>query len=99
VLAAGGLGFVCGCLCSAWALGHSKVAPFFALSSLLLVGAAGVNLALYVRAIYFHASESIAMPAAQKLATFGLVCWIVAGLRAAQSVGGRPHELSESPRP
>jgi hypothetical protein len=85
VLTAGGLGLLCGCICSAWALSHYKRAPLFALSSLLLVGGATVNLALYIRAIYFTASESIVMPAAQKLATAGLVCWIVAGLSAAQT--------------
>jgi hypothetical protein len=90
VLTAGGLGFVCGCICSAWALSHYKVAPTFALSSLLLVGAAAVNLALYVRAIYFEASETIVMPAAQKLATLGLVCWIVAGLAVVRLSANRP---------
>jgi hypothetical protein len=94
VLTSGGLGFVCGCICSAWALSHYKVAPVFALSSLVLVGAAAVNLVLYVRAIYFHASESIAMPLAQKVATLGLLCWVVAGLGAAQSVRPAPGALS-----
>jgi hypothetical protein len=84
VLTAGGLGFVCGCICSAWALSHYRATRVWALSSLVLVGAAGVNLVLYVRAIYFQPSETIVMPAAQKLATISLVCWVVAGLAAAR---------------
>ena len=54
--------------------------------------------ALYVRAIYFHASETIAMPTAQKLATAGLVCWIVAGLRAARPGGESHRGLGELPQ-
>jgi hypothetical protein len=85
VLTAGGLGFACACICSAHALARYRALPIFAASSLLLLGAAGLNLALYVRAIYFTAGESIVMPAAQKVATLALVVWMVAGLAAAKT--------------
>jgi hypothetical protein len=64
----------------------------FALSSLLLVGAAGVNLALYARAIYFTASETIVLPAAQKVASIALVFWLVSGLAAARAWVARTHK-------
>jgi hypothetical protein len=82
VLLAGGLGFVCGSICAAWALGQRQRAPAFALISLALVLATGVNLVLYVRDAYFDAPETIALPAAQKVATLALVVWLVLGLRS-----------------
>ena len=84
VLTAGGLGFVCGCICSAWAVSERRRAPAFALSSLLLVAAAAVNLVLYVRTAYFAASDTIVLPAVQKVATLALLFWLVQGLRAAR---------------
>ena len=80
VLTAGGLGFVCGCVCSAWAFAQRRASPVFALSSFLLVGAAAVNLVLYVRVAYFDGPNTIALPVVQKLATLALVAWMVAGL-------------------
>jgi hypothetical protein len=90
VLTAGGLGFACGCICSGFALGHFRRMPVFAASSLVLLAAAGTNLALYVHAIYFAASETIVLPVSQRLATFALVVWIISGLAAA-AVAPRGH--------
>lgn len=83
VLTAGGLGFACGCVCSAFALTRFRQLPVFAASSLVLVAAAGTNLALYVHAIYFEASETLVLPVSQRLATLALLVWIVSGLAAA----------------
>lgn len=80
VLMAGGLGFVCGCICASWALTQRRAAPVFALSSSLLIGAAAVNLVLYVRVAYFAGANTMALPTAQKLATLALVVWMLAGL-------------------
>lgn len=82
VLVAGGLGFVCGCIGAAWALAQRRRAPVFALVSLALMLATGVNLVLYVRDAYFDAPETIALPAAQKVATLALVVWLILGLRS-----------------
>jgi hypothetical protein len=86
VLAAGGLGFICGCLVSGWAIRHHRAVPRFALSALVLVAAAAVNLVLYVKVAYFVPSETIVLPAAQKIASIALVFWVFAGLRAAQTL-------------
>ena len=93
VLTAGSLGFVCGWLVSSWALRHFRSVPGFALSALVLVVAAAVNLVLYIKVAYFVPSETIVLPAAQKIASIALVFWMVAGLRAA-----RPLD-SSTPRP
>jgi len=85
VLTAGGLGFVCGCLVSSWAIRHFREVPGFALSALLLVTAAFVNLGLYVKVAYFIPGETIVLPAAQKIASVALVFWMIAGLGAAQA--------------
>jgi hypothetical protein len=82
VLAAGGLGLSCGCIGTAWALAQRRQAPAFASTSLVLVLATVVNLVLYVRDAYFDAPETIALPAAQKVATLALVVWLVLGLRS-----------------
>jgi hypothetical protein len=87
VLLAGGLGFACGCICSAWAVGHLATARVFGFASLLLVSAAAVNLALYVWVAYFRGVDTIVLPAAQKVATFALVAWIASGLSLS---AGRP---------
>jgi hypothetical protein len=88
VLMAGVLGFVCGCICAGFALTHFRRMPVFAASSLVLLATAGTNLALYVHAIYFAASETIVLPASQRLATFALVVWIISGLTAAAPRSG-----------
>ncbi len=80
VLLAGGLGFACGCICSAWALRHLAAARVFGLASLLLVSAAAANLGLYVWVAYFHGVDTLVLPAAQKVATFALLVWIASGL-------------------
>ena len=98
VLTAGGLGLACGCICAGFALAHFRRMPVFAASSLVLVAAAGTNLVLYVHAIYFEASETIVLPASQKLATFSLVIWIVSGLAAASPPSGST-DPSASPSP
>jgi hypothetical protein len=85
VLTAGGLGFGCGCVCGAWALGHFRAVRAFALTSLFLLCAASVNLVLYVAVAYFQAPDTVVLPAAQKLATLGLVGWMIAGLAAARA--------------
>ncbi len=85
VLTAGGLGFVCGCVCAAWAVSHFRSEPAFGLSSVVLLGAAAVNLVVYVQVAYFRATDTIVLPVAQKLATLALVFWMLAGLRAAQA--------------
>jgi hypothetical protein len=82
VLIAGGLGFACGCLCSAWALARPRIAPVFFASSLVLVLTAATNLVLYVNIAYFDGPDTVVLPAAQKLATAALVCWIASGLAA-----------------
>jgi hypothetical protein len=97
VLTAGGLGFVCGCLCSAWALGQRAAVPVFALSSSLLVGAAAANLVLYVRVAYFGGANTMALPVAQKLATAALVAWMVAGLSVSVR-RAKPRTLSSDSR-
>ncbi|HKY34561.1 MAG TPA: hypothetical protein VJN18_01370 [Polyangiaceae bacterium] len=85
VLTAGGLGFVCGCVVSGWALRHHREMPGFALSALVLILAAAINLVLYVKVVYFIPGETIVLPAAQKVASLALVVWMVAGLGAAQA--------------
>ena len=80
VLLAGGLGFACGCLCSAWGLRHLAVARVFGSASLLLVSAAAVNLGLYVWVAYLHGVDTLVLPAAQKVATFALLVWVASGL-------------------
>lgn len=97
VLTAGGLGFVCGCVCSAWALAQRRASPVFALSSCLLVAAAAVNLVLYVRVAYFGGANTIALPVAQKLATLALVVWMVAGLSVSVH-RAKPRALSSDSR-
>jgi hypothetical protein len=87
VLTAGGLGFVCGCACSAWALTRARQVPVFAAFSAILLVAAAVNLALYVAIVYFDTEDTVALPAVQKLATVALVGWIASGLAAS---AGRP---------
>lgn len=87
VVLAGGLGLVCGCICSGWALAHFRRARAFAASSLLLVTTAALNLLLYVQVAYFDAPDTVALPALQKLATFALLAWMLAGLQAS---GGLP---------
>jgi hypothetical protein len=82
-LSAGILGMACGALCGAFALSHRRRFPAFASSSILLLSAAVVNLVLYVRAVYFHAPETVVLPVSQKVATLGLIAWMVTGLRAA----------------
>ena len=84
VLTAGGLGFACGLVCAGFAVTHFKALPAFALSSVFLLAAASVNLVLYVNVIYFHGPDTVVLPLAQKLATVGLVSWIVAGLFASR---------------
>lgn len=90
VLAAGGLGFACGCVCAAWALSRYRRQPAWALWSLLLVAAAAVNLVLYVQVAYFRAPSSIVLPTAQKLATLALVAWMIAGLSAVNASRPKP---------
>jgi hypothetical protein len=93
VLSAGGLGFVCGCLVSAWALSHFGQARWFAASSLVLVAAAGLNLVLYVYVAYLAGHDTVVLPAAQKVATLALLVWLVSGLAAAEAPppsAGRP---------
>jgi hypothetical protein len=97
VLTAGGLGFVCGCVCSAWALAQRRASPIFALSSSLLMGAAAVNLVLYVRVAYFGGANTIALPAVQKLATVALVAWMLTGLWLSVC-RARPRALSSGSR-
>jgi hypothetical protein len=80
VLTAGGLGFVCGCVCAGWALRHFAEARAFALASLVLVSAAAVNIALYVHVAYLGGTDTVVLPAVQKLATLALVAWLLAGL-------------------
>jgi hypothetical protein len=80
-LAAGCLGIICGIFCGAFALRARRRFPAFAAWSALLLGAALANLLLYVRAVYFHASETPLLPLSQKLATVALVGWMLAGLR------------------
>jgi hypothetical protein len=82
VLTAGGLGFACGCLCSAWALARPRQVPVFFGSSLLLVTTAAVNLGLYVYEAYFDGPSTVVLPAVQKVATLSLVVWIASGLAA-----------------
>lgn len=84
VLTAGVLGLLCGVACGRAALAKRRLFPLFAAASLALLVAASVNLVLYVRAVYFHASETVVLPVAQKLATLGLLLWMVTGLRAAR---------------
>jgi hypothetical protein len=88
VLTAGGLGLACGSVCASWALGHFAKAPAFALASLVLVGSAALNLVLYVQVAYLGGSDSVVLPAVQKLATLSLVVWLVAGLQVS---AGRPR--------
>lgn len=87
VLTAGILGFTCGCLCSAYALTHARRMPVFAVSSLVLIAAAGTNLAVYVQVAYFTATDTIVLPVAQKVATLALLVWLIAGLAAARQRG------------
>lgn len=82
VLSAGILGMICGLLVGRLALSQRRELPLFAAASWLLLLAASANLLLYLRAIYFQAAETTALPVAQKIATFGLLVWMVAGLRA-----------------
>jgi hypothetical protein len=85
VLLAGGLGFVCGSLCSARALAGWRAAPAFALCSVGLMSAAALNLVLYLRVAYFHGPDTMLLPVAQKLATLGLIAWMISGLSAART--------------
>jgi hypothetical protein len=85
VLTAGGLGFACGCVCASWALRHFAEVRAFGLASLVLVGAAAANLALYVRVAYCGGTDTVVLPAVQKLATLALVVWLVAGLYVSAS--------------
>lgn len=85
VLTAGVLGFTCGCLCSAYALTHARRMPVFAISSLVLIAASGINLVVYVQVAYFTATDTIVLPVAQKVATLALVAWLISGLAAASS--------------
>ena len=82
VLTAGGLGFACGCVCSAWALRHPRQAPAFRLFSCVLLAAASLNLVLYVWVVYFDGPSNVVLPSAQKVATVALIGWIVSGLVA-----------------
>lgn len=82
VLTAGGLGFACGGLCSAWALRHPRQARLFWLFSCVLLAAASLNLVLYVWVVYFDGPSNVVLPSAQKVATVALVGWIVSGLAA-----------------
>jgi hypothetical protein len=88
VLTAGLLGFACGVLCSGFSLAQRRASPPFAAASVWLLLTASVNIALYVRALYFQASETVWLPVSQKLATLGLIAWMVFGLRA--SARARP---------
>ncbi len=90
VLTAGGLGFACGCVCSAWALAHHRERRAFATWSLVLVAAALVNLALYVNVAYLQGPDSRVLPAAQKLATLALLAWMVSGLAAVSANRPKP---------
>lgn len=81
VLIAGGLGFACGCVGTAWSVAMWRREPWLALASCVLVLAAGANLLLYVAHVYFGAPDTIALPAAQKVATMALVVWLILGLR------------------
>jgi hypothetical protein len=85
VLTAGGLGFACGCTCSAWALRRPREVPAFWGFSLVLVLAAAANLVLYVAVVYFDAEDTSALPAVQKVATAALVGWVASGLAASAS--------------
>lgn len=87
VLTAGGLGFACGCVCTSWALRHFAEVRAFAVASLLLMGAAAVNLTLYVWVAYLGGTDTVVLPAVQKLATLSLAAWLVAGLYVS---AGRP---------
>lgn len=87
VLTAGTLGLACGFICAGWALRHYAEARAFGAVSLVLLCAAAVNLVLYVQVAYFRASDTIVLPAAQKLATLALVVWIATGLYLS---AGRP---------
>lgn len=80
-LGAGILGMMCGLWCGAFALRQRRRFPGFAAWSLVLLVAALANLLLYVRAVYFHASETLLLPLSQKLATVALIGWMLAGLR------------------
>lgn len=80
VLTAGGLGFACGCICAAWSLRHFARARVFGSASVVLVGAAAVNLVLYVWVAYLGGVDTIALPVVQKVATAALLVWIIAGL-------------------
>jgi hypothetical protein len=82
VLLAGGLGLFCGVLLGRFALEQRRREPWLAATSLFLLCAASVNLALYVWVAYFHGPETVVLPAVQKLATMGLVTWMTAGLAA-----------------
>jgi hypothetical protein len=82
VLTAGGLGFACGLWCGAFALARFRALPLFAASSAFLLACASANLVLYVWRVYLGGPETRALPGVQKLATFGLMVWMQAGLAA-----------------
>jgi len=85
VLTAGGLGLICGAACSVAAVRRRREIPAFAGASVLLLSAATLNLVLYVNVAYFDGADTIVLPASQKLATLGLIAWIVTGLSASAS--------------
>ena len=62
VLLAGGLGFACGCVCSAWALQRRREVPIFAGFSAVLLASAGLNLVLYVWVSYGGGPNTAVLP-------------------------------------
>ena len=79
-LAAGGLGLFCGVSLARFAFEQRRTWPWLAATSLFLLCAATVNLALYTWVAYFHGPETVLLPAVQKLATVGLLAWMAAAL-------------------
>lgn len=82
VLVAGISGFCCGLVYTQFVLAARRPFRLFAAASLWLLVTASLNLGLYLRAIYFRASETLWLPVSQKLATVGLVAWMLTGLAA-----------------
>lgn len=80
VLVAGGLGLFCGLLLTQCAIQQRRTWPFFAATSVFLLCAATINLALYVWVTYLQGPDTVVLPAVQKLATVGLVLWMAAAL-------------------
>lgn len=82
VLLAGGLGLWSGILLGQFALKARRSQPWLAVTSLFLLCAASTNMALYIWVAYLHGPETVVLPAVQKLATVGLLAWMLAALAA-----------------